>query len=156
MNPRHSKFSNRSRTLVMKCSLAAWVGLSLLTSLHAGEDAVSPEKKLEDYKEHLRQVIRDMKDIKLDATNSIPKDWSISDVRSLLAELKKAKRIGVPTLKGIKYMEGVESIMQEGAKEPELVIVTEQGEEGSKYGSIISLRLVRGRFAVIDTASFEE
>lgn len=140
----------------MKPSLAGWIALTFAIFVHAGDGSVGPEKELEDYKEHLRQVIRDMKGIKLDATNSIPKDWSISNVRSLLVELKKAKRIGVPTLKGIKYMEGVDAIMEEGAKESEVVIVTEQGEEGSKYGSIISLRLVRGRFAVIDIGSFEE
>jgi hypothetical protein len=129
----------------------AFAGASILEQLDAREPT-----EVEEYRLHLQEVIRKLEGSKLDATNSIPKDWRISDVRLLLSELKKAKKIGVSTLYGVKYIEGAEPIAENEKREPVIVISTEEGKEGAKYGSTIELRLVRDRFAVIDIGSFEE
>lgn len=130
------------------------LGVGSATAGFADEDS-----KLEKYRQHLREVVAELGRSKLDGTNSIPKDWTVKDVRALLLELKKAKRIRVASLRGVKYIENVgpgQQVTTEDGKEPEVIIATEEGQGDAKSGAIISLRLVRGRFAVVDISSWEE
>lgn len=129
-------------------------GVGTATAGFADEDS-----KLESYRQHLREVVAELGRSKLDGSNSIPKDWTVKEVRALLLELKKAKRIRVASLRGVKYIESVglgQQVTTEDGKEPEIIIATEEGEGEAKSGAVISLRLVRDRFAVVDIATWEE